>query len=212
MAPDLCLGCGTLGVILCEHCKYDIVHEPFVGCVVCAAPSRSGICDSHNASYSRAWAVADRKGVVLALLDTYKFNRAARADKLLAEMLDVRLPYLPPDTVVLPVPTSRSHVRQRGYDHCLRVAQEFARLRELTFLSPLESHVQKTQHFLNKAERQSQTEHAFSLTTALDPARPHLIIDDIVTTGSTLAAIANIIRSAGVNQVWVAAIARQPLD
>lgn len=213
VAPDLCTGCSFFGTILCEHCKYDINYESFEGCVLCANPTFVGICNKHtDAPFSRAWVVGERHGALLNLLDEYKFQRVARADSILAELLDVRLPFLPANTVVIPVPTNRSHVRQRGYDHCLRIAREFARRRQLAFDSPLESHSRWTQHFSNKADRQRQVKNAFSLTKTLDVSRPHLIIDDIVTTGATLLAVAEALRQAGVSEIWAAAVARQPLD
>jgi len=41
---------------------------------------------------------------------------------------------------------------------------------------------------------------------------PYLLVDDVMTTGSTLKYAARALKQAGASQVWVAVIARQTLD
>jgi predicted amidophosphoribosyltransferase len=40
----------------------------------------------------------------------------------------------------------------------------------------------------------------------------YLLLDDVVTTGSTIAGASRVLKEAGANTIWVGAIARQPLD
>jgi predicted amidophosphoribosyltransferase len=120
---------------------------------------------------------------------------------------------LPAETIIVPIPTIAAHVRQRGYDHIQLVARQFAKLRGgMSFERPLERISTASQRGANKRQRFTQAESAFRVTTSLKADRPYLLIDDVVTTNATLRYAALALRDAGAQQVWVAVIARQPLD
>ena len=68
------------------------------------------------------------------------------------------------------------------------------------------------QHKVSRSQRRKQAEIAFVCNYKLDATVPYLIIDDIVTTGATIKAATRVLKGAGANEVWVAAVARQPLN
>ena len=211
IAPHHCFGCNKTGTVLCDNCKYDIVDDGFSGCVVCGRPSLVGICARCKTTYEKAWCVGDREGVLERLIDAYKFERVKRASVELAFLFDAILPVLPRDTVVIPVPTIQSHVRVRGYDHALLLAREFAKQRGLTVSTDLKRRNSISQRGLTKRERLSAAKQAFYCDKTLQP-RPYLLLDDVVTTNATLRYCAKALQAAGADNVWVAVIARQPLD
>ena len=212
IAPHHCYGCQKTGSPLCDNCKYDIVDEPFDGCIVCARPANDGICANCRTAYEKAWCVGDRSGTLERLIDAYKFERVKDAGASLAGLIDSCLPVMPASTAIVPVPTLRSHVRQRGYDHTLQIARELARLRGLTVTRPLVRRGRSVQRDRNRKERFEQAAAAFSCDTPLDPTVPYLLIDDVVTTNATVRHCAVALKAAGAERVWVAAVARQPLD
>lgn len=57
-----------------------------------------------------------------------------------------------------------------------------------------------------------QAKGAFTCKASLDTDVPYLLIDDIVTTNSTLRYAAQALKGGGASQVWVAVVAHQPLD
>lgn len=61
----------------------------------------------------------------------------------------------------------------------------------------------------SRRERIAQAKQAFRLISTIEPDRPYLIVDDIVTTGSTLKYAAQLLRDAGATEIWVAVVARQ---
>ena len=132
--------------------------------------------------------------------------------KVTAALLDDVVPLLPPDTIVVPVPTIGSHIRQRGYDHALLMAKEFARQRELQMTTALERITTAKQRGANRKERFTQAEAAFRSRTITETNQAYLLIDDVVTTGATLQYAAKSLQEAGAQTIWVAALARQPLD
>lgn len=212
VAPHHCYGCQKTGSLLCENCKYDIMSDGFSACVVCAKLAAVGICRTCETSYQKAWCVGERSGVLEAIIDGLKFERQVDAASLLATLLDEYLPILPPNTIVVSVPTVPSHVRRRGYDQTKLIAEQFARRRQLSITSLIERRDTTSQRGHGKRERFKQAEAAFICRQPLDSTLPYLIIDDVITTNATVRYAAQALRDAGANQVWVAVIAKQPLE
>lgn len=212
IAPHYCYGCGKVGMLLCENCKYDITDDPFAGCIVCARPSDTGICKSCHSSYEKAWCVGERIDILQRIIDAYKFERVKDADRVLASLLDRTLPILPRNTIVVHVPTVQSHIRRRGYDHARSLAKRFAIMRGLEHKSVIERLHSNEQRGLNKKERLNQASQAFRCNEQLDPGAVYLLIDDVVTTNATLRFAAEELKNAGAAKVWVAVLARQPLE
>ena len=212
VAPHLCSGCGKIGSPLCDHCKYDIIEKSFIGCIVCGRPTSVGVCQQHHISYQRAWVVGERKAVLQRLIGNYKFQNMKAAAEPLAGLLDERLPDLPADTVIVPIPTAPAHIRERGYDHLLLMAKYLAFKRGLPIERLLGRANMATQHHANREKRIEQAQSAFRIVGKVDPTRTYLLVDDVVTTGSTIDQASRLLAEAGATVVWVAAVARQPLD
>lgn len=214
IAPHPCFGCGKIGTILCPNCKYNITHELFSGCVLCANISQEGICAQHDAPICKAWVVSERVTVLKRVIDAYKFEYVKAAAHTLIDLIDTILPLLPSNTVIVPIPTASSHVRQRGYDHLDILARLLSLRRGMPIAHLLERSSAKTQHRLNKVERQYEALNAFHIAKGvkINSTTPLLILDDIITTGSTITSAAHVLAEAGARTVFVAALAYQPLD
>lgn len=212
IAPHHCYSCQKAGVILCDSCVYNIVNETENVCIECRQPSRVGICTSCHAPYSKAWIAGVREEELARIIGDFKWARVYQAYSSLGTLLDTSLPQLPENTIVVPIPTIAHHKRIRGYDHAYLLANYFADRRKLSLRKVLKRKDNSIQHTANKKQRQRQAEDAFKCTQQLRPDVPYLIIDDIVTTGSTIKAATRVLKGAGANEVWVAAIARQPLN
>jgi ComF family protein len=213
VAPHLCSGCGKTGTLLCDDCKYNITSHPFQGCLLCGVPSESGICPHHKTAYTQTWIVGFRQGTLQRLIGGFKFQNMKSAARNLAQLLNERFPSLPAETIIIPIPTSPAHTRERGYDHTLLIAQHFAYMRKLPLNNRLLGrHNTKTQHAANRVNRIEQATSAFQLNGMIDPQATYLLIDDVVTTGSTIQGAARLLSEAGAKKIWVGALARQPLD
>lgn len=212
LAPHYCCSCEQIGAILCDRCRYDISEELFEGCLLCGKPAARGraLCRQHNLPYSSAWCVGERAEALKTVIDRYKFERARESYKVLASLLHFVLPILPTDVVVVPVPTIRRHIRLRGYDHTALVAREFARLRRLPYATHIQRATTTSQFGKSRRIRQDQARHAFRCDSVL--AKVYLLVDDIFTTGATIEYAAKALRDAGAADVWVAVLARQPLE
>ena len=212
VAPHSCCGCSELGMDICDGCKHNIISEGFSVCIACMRPtSGDNLCGSCNDyPFDALWCAGWRRTELKALLDRYKFDAVRSASLPLAELLDLVLPIIPPETVVAVVPTAPSHRRERGFDHMERVARAFAKRRQLTYVPLLKRASNGTQHFRSRRERLVAAEGAFVFAAKSAPACV-LLVDDILTTGATLKTNARLLREAGVETLYGAIIARQPL-
>lgn len=212
IAPHYCCSCGEIGRLLCESCKYDIAQEQFDGCLLCGRLSLLRSCPHCRSNIELSWCSGERSGGLELLINRFKFDYAQAAYVPLGDILLSTLPQLPTKTVIVPIPTVRSHVRQRGYDHTLLLARYIAEHRRLAFEQPLKRRTATVQRGANRKMRIAQAKEAFEVVTSLKSDIPYLLIDDVVTTGSTLTYAAEAMKSAGATVVWAAAAARQPLD
>lgn len=168
------------------------------------------LCPKHHTSYKRAWVVAPRTGAIASLIDSYKFQRAQAASVVLAELLDSRLPALPQNTILVPIPATPNSLRVRGYDHVSLICRSLASARGWEVGDALKRNNNITQHFTKSAaERRRQAESFFRIRKVASVDAPHLIIDDILTTGATVGAAAKCLAEAGIGSVWVAVLAKQ---
>ncbi len=212
IAPHYCYSCQKIGTLLCDSCIYNITSDNEQACVICGRLAVHGICATCDDTYSKAWCVGEREGVLARLVDDYKFERVKAFSVVGAKLLDAQIPLLPAATRIVPVPTIHSHIRQRGYDHTALLAKQFAALRGLTYAPIVERATSTHQRGASRRQRFSQAQRAFTATGKIDELSPVLLVDDILTTGATLHYAAHTLKAAGVQTVWVAVIARQPLD
>lgn len=111
--------------------------------------------------------------------------------------------------LVIPVPLAPRRFRERGFNQARELALPLCRSLSLTLRSDLVVRKRETkeQAGLDKNERARNTRDAFALVAPLH-AKHVVVIDDVVTTGSTVNALARILRAAGAEWIEVWAVAR----
>jgi ComF family protein len=200
LAPRSCVFCGEPGEgsekSICTGCFADL---PWNETPVLPTP---GIFESSIAvlHYSFPIDVA---------IKALKFRRHLFYAPALAEVLCVAKPLLAPDIdAVLPVPLHWRRKAMRGFNQATEIAKPIAR----SLSVPLVSIVRRKratpfQSGLDAAERARNLRRAF---TIIRPASyTHiLIVDDVVTTGATVQALATLLLSSEVTKVSVLAVAR----
>lgn len=211
IAPHICCSCGAENALVCEYCFFDICETPYERCVVCSRPTvDDNLCTTcrPNVQCDAAWVVGERTGTLRELIDRYKFDRAKEGASIMAQLLEQRLPQLPATAVVCFVPDISSHRRQRGYDHMRHVAKLFAERRGLPCRPLLVRQTSLSQRGANKKTRSRQQIGAFRVDSEID--QPVVLIDDIYTTGATIAAGVSALRARSSSAIIVAVVARQP--
>lgn len=140
-----------------------------------------------------------------------KFHARLAAARLLGELLVGALQADPPDRPdgLLPVPLHWRRLRQRGFNQALEIARPVARRLRLPVST---RHVirrldTRPQSDLDRQQRRRNLQHAFAMVRPL-PWRHVAILDDVVTTGNTVDALAALLRQHGVERIQVWAVAR----
>jgi len=109
---------------------------------------------------------------------------------------------------LLPVPLHPDRLRERGFNQSLELARHLRKRLDLPILDNIERHrATMTQSTLPAGARETNVRGAFRLREPVLPKRV-AIVDDVVTTGSTVNEIANVLRSGGVETIEVWCVAR----
>lgn len=105
--------------------------------------------------------------------------------------------------VVVPVPLHKKRLKKRKYNHMSLVADEFAKMSGYEVREELITRVKdtKAQYKLTKEERQINLKDAFKADKSLYNGENLLVIDDILTTGSTLHEIIAEFRKNGIEKI-----------
>jgi ComF family protein len=154
---------------------------------------------------------------IIRLVHQLKFAQKIGIARSLGEMLllwlQVKMPALEeqPDCL-LPVPLHSARWRQRGFNQSVEIARVIARKLAIPIEQNAVIRQRKTisQTGLNAPQRQKNIRGAFYVASEIK-AKHILIIDDVMTTGSTVNELARVLKKNGVVRVGVLSVARAPL-
>jgi predicted amidophosphoribosyltransferase len=217
LLPQLCAGCGRSSGLLCASCLALLTGNTPRPAWPATVPR----------GLPRPWAAAGYEGPVRSIIVAHKERGrtplAAPLGTALAAAIRTALPRsgvapLPGSGVaVVPVPSSRAAVRERGHDPTLRMA--VAAVRELRASGTPVIGLQALRHRRRVSDQAglSLTARASNLEGALEAVpgtpvggRPVVLADDVITSGATLAEAARALRSAGAEVLAAATVAATP--
>jgi ComF family protein len=138
-----------------------------------------------------------------------KFQGARAAGPELGTYMADRLPDRQSDVIVVHVPTATSRLRRRGYDQARLIAGGLSKSSGLPHLSVLARSGQTKQVGASRSQRLAQTKHAYRVSHPKLVRGMHiLLVDDVVTTGTTLETCARVLKDAGARRLEAAVFAR----
>lgn len=216
LLPPACLLCGDRGqpgLDLCAGCHGDL-PIPGAACERCARRlPRTGICGAcqrRPPPFDAAIAGFEYATPVDWLVHRFKFGGRLECGRVLSECLARELVFRGagrPDAL-MPVPLHRRRLRQRGFDQ----AMEIARLLSVRLDVPLDNNrlarcrATEPQSTLDARQRRGNLRGAFR---AAGKGRGHVaLVDDVLTSGSTAAECARVLKRAGCRRVSVWVLAR----
>ncbi len=192
--PPLCVHCGRVGSLLCPHCLRTVTR----------APRRQvhGLDDVRAAvNYSEA---------VRAAIHAYKYEGVRRLLDVFGGWLcqalsdvDWRI-----DRVTA-VPLHPKRLHERGYNQAALLAADLAAWYGWAFVPDALTRTRETasQAQLSAQERHQNVAGAFAARPSIVEGQRVLVVDDVLTTGSTLSACAEALRAAGAAQVFGVTVA-----
>jgi len=212
--PDRCAGCGKVGTIWCTACDESMARITDPVCPVCGEPVKSeGLC--HRCSTSplpfavRSYALY--QGPLVKLILQVKYRNDHRLMSLLGGWLaELVRRNAWSASLVTAVPLGRRRQRERGYNQAGAIAEALAAEIDTLYCPEALVRVRETpsQVGLDAAARMENVRGAFQADARHVSDRPCLIVDDLFTTGATLHACANALRSAGAADVRAVTVAR----
>lgn len=215
--PAHCAGCGCSVPEqdhLCHACEEGIERIRPPRCEVCSQPYDGMTpvftcpnCSGEEFSFECAVAVVRSRGVVRDMIHRLKYGREMWLGRTLASWMheglsDPRLASWSPDALV-PVPLHPRRLREREFNQSELLAEELARLGKIRIFSPLKRiRYTTTQTKLDRKHRRQNLRDAFILSKNADVTNMNLLlVDDVLTTGSTLDACASVLQEAGARSV-----------
>ena len=216
--PALCWLCrmplARAGWGICSRCAKSL--RPFASCPQCGLPAAHsrlpcGRCLQKPPPWQRLVFVSDYAAPLSALVHKLKFKRQTALAPALARLLLLevllarRLSALPPPDRIISVPLHRRRAWRRGYNQSELLARPLARWLGCRYDARAVSRVRATlaQHRLSARRRRRNLKNAFRLELPVQGLHI-VIVDDVVTTGSTVAQIARLLlqHGAATVQVW----------
>ena len=200
IAPPLCAACGAgAGSLepLCAHCRRELRW------LDAAVVAPSGV---------PLWAPVAYEGPARGLVRALKFRGAARAEETMAAQIAANAP---PGTLgrghLVPVPLHPRRLRVRGLNQAERLAAGVAARAGMDVADCLErTGPSATQVGRDRSERLVAPHGTVRVRPAAGVPRRAILVDDVVTTGGTLAACAAALLEAGATDVTAIAYARTP--
>lgn len=216
--PPLCLHCGRpLRVArpgCCPACLAGLRPLDVAGCRTCGlprpgTPERCARCRDWPAGLE-ARAAVRYDGVAVSMVRHLKYAGWLHLADTCALAMAAQVEARPLDALV-PVPLHPVRMRARGYNQARALAEALGRVHGLPVLDLLERvRATRSQVGLGRAARAANVEGAFTCRLGAPPAIG--LVDDVTTSGATLAAAGSVLLQAGARRVVGLAFALAPED
>ena len=210
--PPRCAGCGHRGVWVCDECLPDLRRLVPPLCDRCGEPVGPSLCrcDDIDTRIIRVRSAAEYDGWLRSAIVELKYEGVrARAPHLAGLLLPVAGEMRP--EALIPVPLHATRLAKRGYNQAELMARHLGASAGIPVIDAL-VRVRSTEQQVNldAHRRRQNVAGAFSLRPGAPIAGKHVaLIDDVMTTGSTISACAAALTESGAASVSVLTLARE---
>ena len=196
VSPVECAGCGVADRTLCDLCRAELLPSAY----------RQVLFDG-TAAISAFRYEGSAQSAILAFKERGRTDVAGPLSRALRSVIESAADIMGVPVELCPVPSARKSLHRRGYSPiALLVHRSGLRAANVLAMSPDTAQ----QKLLGRAEREANLHGSFRPRRDLT-GRRFLIVDDVVTTGSTIVEATRAIRSGGGEVVAAATIAFTPL-
>lgn len=218
--PIRCLGCGAFDYWICPQCHTTLPLLTEQKCPICKkhTTANGDVCFSCNAKH-----LSNLDGIFVASyyhdallkksIHYYKYRFAHDIATPLGLLIAQALANstLPTPDMIIPVPLHKRRLRWRGFNQAEKLAHSIDLQIPINTDILLRVRYTKPQvHTKNKVDRHKNLDNAFSVINAHKIHHKNiLLIDDVVTTGTTLETCASALKKAGARNVHCLVLARE---
>ncbi|WP_157038223.1 MULTISPECIES: ComF family protein [Chelativorans] len=225
LSPPVCIGCRNLVTApgtLCPECWPELrfLEQPW--CPVMGTPFPhdmgegflSGEAIANPPPFARARSAVAYRGVAGRMVLSLKFSdRTDLAPWMARWMLRAAVELIPDANIVVPVPLHRRRFFSRRFNQSAELARAFAKLAGLDYQPSalVRRRITRQQVGLGAREREENVRGAFVVPPAAErilTGKRVILIDDVFTTGATVAAATRALKRGGAGEVDVLTFAR----
>lgn len=195
--PNICPGCDEAEKpeesLFCVRCTY---HLPYSKTLL--HPHQNELSQKFDASFNIREAVAlytmDNKSMIEQLIRQIKYHHRRFLGTEVGEVFGhelARRNFLRDVDVLLPVPLHKKKLHKRGYNQSLKICEGLSVALNIPIDKKSLKRIKhtKTQTAMSKLKRTENMANSFKLTTEKNLMNKHVcIVDDVITTGSTITA------------------------
>jgi ComF family protein len=216
--PGRCTFCLASGCRepWCETC-FEALPWNLPACPLCGEPQQGqlvarlcGHCLGSPPAFAAVKVPLRYEGPIAGLVQRFKFHASPRAGAVLLELLMAGLPPASrdwPDALV-PVPLHPRRARERGFDQAAWLARRLAGRLGHPLVRAQRLRDTPSQRGLTRSQRRGNLRRVFRVASPLPPRV--VLVDDVMTTGATLNALALACREGGAEEIQAWALARTP--
>ncbi len=219
--PGMCALCGALeDGLLCASCRDRYLGETRLRCARCALPSsissrQCSRCDASPPAFDASFTAASYGPPIDELIQALKFRAQLPLAAAFARLLLAAVPRasVTDAGVLIAVPLSAERLALRGFNQAHEIAKPLARAWHLPLRTDACIRIRDTeaQSALAPDQRRDNMRGAFVVAQREAIAGRHvLVVDDVMTTGYTLDALAACLKRHGATRVTSIVFARTP--
>jgi ComF family protein len=196
--PDRCAACERPGALLCGDCRAALAPYPQDNTWLPEAISAVRIAFVFGGPLRKA-------------VHTLKYRAGRRVAEPLGQLMGE---YLGSNPVwidaLIPIPLHAGRLAERGFNQAELLARAVARTTGSALINDGIVRIRATgqQAHLDARARRENMRGAFAWQGRSAPPRRVLLVDDVLTTGATMSACAQVLREAGAEEVYGLALAR----
>lgn len=222
--PAVCVLCHQYHrevFAICQPCQ-ELLPRIEHACVRCRLPLQDknfflcGHCIRQKPAFDQVFCNFLFEEPLRTLLHEFKYKEALYLANLITEcMLEARPTQAYQPDCLVPIPMHRTRLKERGFNHAAHIAKHLGRHLGIPYhLSLCEKTIHtERQASLDSNKRKKNLTQAFRVKDVVQAKNyKHItLVDDLMTTGSTVEALARSLKQAGVERVDVWCLARTPL-